>query len=130
MSGILELETLLNGMEPTLQQGDFVFCSVIQSYQYTQHKPVCVFVEPEGLTLILPVEQAIAAGLEFSGTFKQITLMVHSSLEAIGLTAAVANKLAEHNISANVVAAFYHDHVFVQSDKAEQALLALKEFNS
>jgi hypothetical protein len=52
-------------------------------------------------------------------------LTVHSSLDAVGLTAAVAGKLAEHGISANVVAASYHDHIFVPRDKAEQALRLL-----
>jgi hypothetical protein len=53
---------------------------------------------------------------------------VHSSLEAVGLTAAVSKKLADKGISANVIAAYYHDHIFVQSAKAEEALYALTEF--
>jgi hypothetical protein len=58
-----------------------------------------------------------------------ITLTVHSSLEAVGLTAAVSAKLTEHNISANVIAAYYHDHILVQSERAEDAMKALGEFN-
>ncbi|MEH6453460.1 MAG: ACT domain-containing protein, partial [Psychromonas sp.] len=38
-------------------------------------------------------------------------------------------KLASHGISANVIAAYYHDHIFVQAEKADQALLALKELS-
>jgi len=79
------------------------------------------------LTLILPVEVAQQARLQFESRFRQITLTVHSSLAAVGLTAAVATKLASHDISANVVAAYYHDHIFVPAEKAESALLALKE---
>ena len=52
--------------------------------------------------------------------------MVHSSLAAVGLTAAVAAALADHGISANVVAAFYHDHIFVPAERAEEALAALR----
>ena len=63
--------------------------------------------------------------VEYSGVFKCITLSVHSSLDAVGLTAAVATKLTQSNISANVVAAYYHDHVFVASKDAEQALADL-----
>lgn len=61
--------------------------------------------------------------------FKGITLTIHSSLDAVGLTAAVSTKLAEKDISANVIAAYYHDHIFVQSEKAELAMEALGEFS-
>lgn len=67
---------------------------------------------------------------EYESLFKQITLTVYSSLDALGLTAAVARKLASHGISANVVAAYYHDHIFVQKEKADEALLALKELSA
>ena len=77
--------------------------------------------------MVLEESTAVRAGLSFSGTFRQITLTVHSSLEAVGLTAAVASKLADRGISANVIAAYYHDHIFVQSDMAVSALKALSE---
>ena len=60
-------------------------------------------------------------GLTYETAFKKITLQVHSSLDAVGLTAAVSSALANKGISANVVAAFYHDHVFVPSDRSEEA---------
>ena len=56
-----------------------------------------------------------------------ISLNVHSSLDAVGLTAAFSNRLAEYGISANVVAGFYHDHIFVHSELAEKAIRALGE---
>ena len=65
--------------------------------------------------------------IAYTGLFSCITLMVHSSLDAVGLTAAVATKLTEANISANVVAAFYHDHIFVALDDTEQALSSLRD---
>ena len=75
-------------------------------------------------TLIVSVDAADKAQLAYESTFKQITLTVHSSLDAVGLTAAVSTKLTSHGISANVVAAYYHDHIFVQTEKADKALLA------
>jgi hypothetical protein len=83
------------------------------------------FQEDEGLSLILEQTAADKAGLIYESVFRGITLTVHSSLDAIGLTAAVVGELAEHGISANVVAASYHDHIFVPRDKAEQALKLL-----
>ena len=130
MSGITELEKLLKSMEPELIESEFVFCTVSGSLiDYVSLNPVATFIETEGLTLVLEKSIAQNAELKFEGTFRQITLTVHSSLEAVGLTAAVSEKLANKGISANVVAAYYHDHVFVQSAKAEIALLALKEFD-
>lgn len=78
------------------------------------------------MTLIVPQHEADAADLSYEGVYRAITLTVHSSLSAVGLTAAVASTLADHGISANVVAAYYHDHVFVPADGAEAAVSALK----
>ena len=129
MSGIKELDQLLKSMKPHLQEGEFVFCTVKGDLQdYIELNPVGTFIEPEGLTLILERGLAEQKQLSFDGSFRMITLTVHSSLEAVGLTAAVSTKLAAKDISANVVAAYYHDHIFVPAAKAELALLALNEF--
>ncbi len=128
MAGIIELNELLKSMAPEIQSGEYVFCTVDGNCSdYAHLNPRAFFVEPEGLTLILSVEVADKAQLAYESIFKQITLTVHSSLAAVGLTAAVATKLSSHGISANVVAAYYHDHIFVQSDKADEALLAILE---
>lgn len=129
MSGIIELNQLLKSMSPHLNEGEYAFCTVAGDLMdYVHLNPLCSFRESEGLTLILFAEDAKRANITFDGTYKQITLSVHSSLEAVGLTAAVAAKLTEYQISANVVAAYYHDHIFVPSAKATQAMSALREF--
>ncbi|MBC7003279.1 ACT domain-containing protein [Photobacterium sp. BZF1] len=131
MSGITDLQQLLKSMAPELKDGEFVFCTVEGDLsQYVGLSPISTFQEQEGLTLVLGKDNADKAGLAYEGTFRMITLTVHSSLEAVGLTAAVASKLAERGISANVIAAYYHDHVFVQSAKATEALEALHSFSS
>ncbi|HAS61160.1 MAG TPA: transporter [Vibrio sp.] len=131
MSGITELDQLLKSMHPRLLQPEFVFCTVAGDLsQYISLNPVATFIEAEGLTLVLEKSAAEGAGLSFEGAFRQITLTVHSSLEAVGLTAAVSAKLAAKGISANVIAAYYHDHIFVQSAKAQAALKALQEFST
>ncbi len=131
MAGIVELDELLKTMSPEIKSGEYVFCAVEGNYSdYAHLNPLGCFVEAEGLTLIVAVEAAEKDRLEYAGKFKQITLTVHSSLDAVGLTAAVATKLAACGISANVVAAYYHDHIFVQTEKADEALLALKEFSA
>ncbi|WP_261905388.1 ACT domain-containing protein [Vibrio fortis] len=131
MSGITDLDELLRSMSPELMPTEFVFCTTSGALvDYLKLEPVATFIESEGLTLVLEKSRAEKAGLAFEGIYQQITLTVHSSLDAVGLTAAVASKLASKGISANVIAAYYHDHIFVQKDKATAALLALEEFSA
>lgn len=129
MCGEKDLGLLIASMSPTLSEQEFVFCSVpnMQFMLNLGVSPKGMFEESEGLTLILTQSQAEIAKLAFSGTYRCITLNVHSSLEAVGLTAAVASALTKANISANVVAAYFHDHIFVPSAKAQQGLQALDE---
>ena len=80
--------------------------------------------------MVVARQDADRAGLAYDSVFRCITLNVHSSLEAVGLTAAVSGKLAETGISANVIAAYYHDHIFVPAEKADAALSALNELSN
>ena len=131
MAGEKDLRKLMASLSPRLMDGDFVFCTVRDAKygDFAELSPMASFREDEGLTLLVTKENADKAGFNYESIFKCITLKIHSSLEAVGLTAAVSNKLADRGISANVVAAYYHDHIFVQAEKADAALSALKEFN-
>jgi uncharacterized protein len=124
MAGETDLGRLLASLTPALEAGDFVFTTTTGEPP-AGLAPLATFREPEGITLILDRASARAAGLAFEGVYRQITLQVHSSLEAVGLTAAVATRLAAEGISANVVAAYHHDHIFVPERDAERALAAL-----
>ena len=127
MSGETDLEKLLRGMKPKLNAGEFVFCTVDSFQHAAKLNPVCVFQEQEGITVILPKHQADDVSLPYSVICAWITLTVHSSLEAVGLTAAVSKALTAANISCNVVAAYYHDHIFVPVQEASRALDVLTQ---
>ncbi len=129
MAGETDLDKLLALLQPKLLEGEFVFCSLpdIHYGDLADLHPLACYQEDEGLSLLLEKQAADAADLHYNSVFRGITLSVHSSLDAIGFTAAVANKLAVNGISANVVAAHYHDHVFVPADKAELAMQLLTE---
>ncbi|MBU2918231.1 ACT domain-containing protein [Psychrosphaera sp. F3M07] len=130
MVGETNLTTLLQSMSPKLMTDEYVFCCVTDNHMdYQALSPLATFRETEGLTLVITKAQAEANNIPFESVFSGITLTVHSSLDAVGLTAAVASKLAEYEISANVIAAYYHDHIFVQKEKAELAIKALQEFS-
>ncbi len=131
MAGKTDLSEILDTINPILVPGDYVFCNVPGQYgEYAALEPVASFMEKEGLTLVLPLANAKKAGIGYESVFRMITLSVHSSLDAVGLTAAVATRLTEHGISANVFAAFYHDHIFVQSDKADLAVSVLADLSN
>lgn len=82
-------------------------------------------VEGELTTLVVPRESAHRAGLPVTVEFAWLTLAVQSSLEAIGLTAAISARLAAEDIACNVLAGYHHDHVLVPAVRADDAIAAL-----
>jgi uncharacterized protein len=129
-TGEKDLTTLLQTMQPALHTGNYVFCSVADTGLIPGDKIILLFKEPEGTTLIIKKETADVAGLAYAFVASWITLTVHSSLEAVGLTAAFSGALAKEGISCNVVAAFYHDHIFVDKKDAEKAMAVLNALAS
>lgn len=127
MAGESALNVLLKSMQPYLVEGTYVFCTskTLSLEEAVSLRPKATFIEEEGLTLVLEKEMALHHALDFEGEFSLISLKVHSSLEAVGLTAAFANCLKEQGISANVIAGYYHDHIFVPKQRAQEALAAL-----
>lgn len=127
MSGIVGLDELIKSLSPRLQDEVYAFCTVPGSIgDYAALEPVAFMQEEEGLTLILPLSVAKRQNVRFEGMYRQITLNVHSSLEAVGLTAEVSSTLASNGIPANIIAGYFHDHVFVPGDKAEKAMELLE----
>lgn len=118
MTGVTDLDTLLASLEPRLHAGELVFCTLPGAAygDRTDLEPLAAFAEEEGLTLVVPRRRAEAAGLAWEGPFRCLILTVHSSLAAVGLTAAVAAALTDRGISANVLAAFHHDHLLVPAE--------------
>lgn len=128
MAGERDLDTLIASMAPELMDSEYVFCS-FPNARYGDHaalEPVAAMVEAEGLTLVIPRARADEAAIDYESVFRGITLRVHSSLDAVGLTAAFARALGDEGISANVIAGYFHDHIFVQGDRASAAMAALE----
>src|SRR5438067_13159280 len=128
MTAITDLDVLIRSMHPVLNEGSYVFCSVHDLGTVSLQDILCFFKEKEGTTVILKKEIADAHLLPYTFVASWITLSVHSSLEAVGLTAAFSKALADKGISCNVVAAFYHDHIFIAKEYADKAMKALLEF--
>ncbi|CAM2175050.1 ACT domain-containing protein [Burkholderia orbicola] len=122
---VTNLEQLLASMQPELNEGAYVFSSVQPDWDVSRLAPVATFREREGLTIIIDEQTALREGLPVLFRAAWITLTVHSDLEAVGLTAAVAEALTRASISCNVVAAAFHDHIFVPVERAADALVQL-----
>jgi hypothetical protein len=124
-AGEADLLILISQMSPSLDDQVWAFVSVDEvSSEYVAERALATFREAEGTTLIVPWE--IAQEFDVcSEPMSRITLNIHSSLEAVGLTAAVSQALASEAISANVVAGFYHDHIFVPQTAGERAVACL-----
>jgi hypothetical protein len=127
MAGETSLTTLLRSMNPQLNDGAYVFCSLSDAAQLDGVQPLGSFQEAEGLTVILPCLQAEQLRLPYNYVAAWLTLHVHSALQAVGLTAAVAGALAQAGISCNVIAGFYHDHLFVAHADGPRALAVLQQ---
>ena len=127
MAGETNLNTLLRNMTPLLNEGDYVYCTVTDIDAIDIKNVLGIFKEEEAVTVILKKEIADQLDLKYEYIAAWITLTIHSSLEATGLTAAFAVALAKEEISCNVVAAYYHDHIFVAKKDAERAMEALKQ---
>lgn len=126
---LTDLHEMLSALAPEMDDQRYVFCQVQgEVVSFLELSPVAVIQEREGTTLVLTESAAGDAGLEFEGVFRRITLTVHSSLQAVGLTAAVSTRLAEACIAANMVAGYCHDHIFVPAERAEEALSLLSGF--
>lgn len=124
------LVRLINSMNPILNVGDYVFCSINNIEDIKTKDIVMFFKEKEGVTCILNKKNADKLNLKYDFVSSWITLNVFSSLEAIGFTSFFTKLLSEQGISCNVVAAFHHDHIFVPKKETKKALQILKNTKS
>ncbi len=129
MSGETDLDILLASMEPTLHESPYGFLTVPNEQPLAGINDVfAVIRETEGVTLLAPIDQLQGMGFVSELQWARITLTVHSSLSAVGLTAAFAKVLGDRGISANVIAGYFHDHILVQWHLRHEAMSALASF--
>lgn len=128
MVGETDLQVMLASMQPEMDPRDFVFCTLSRnaSVDFNNEAVLATVREAEGLSVVLDRQYAEELGVAFESVFRKISLTVHSSLEAVGLTAAFATALGDACISANVIAGHYHDHILVGKEDADRAVHVLR----
>lgn len=130
MNGKTTLRKLVENLSPVLDEQVYVYVSVKDRIFPRSLHPKLVFEESEGTTLIVEQHVAETHNLKFNFLCRQITLNVHSSLEAVGFMAHIAKTLSDHGISVNPVSGFFHDHLFVPASRAEDALRILRDLET
>ncbi|QIE45102.1 ACT domain-containing protein [Pseudohalocynthiibacter aestuariivivens] len=130
MTGEHDLNTLLASMDPVLASETFVFVTIPSRQVPADITAKMMLQEAEGTTLILPRVEAEAANLPYTFAARMITLNVHSALDAVGFIARIATELAAHGMGVNPVAGYYHDHLFIPEDRADDAMRILRAFSA
>jgi hypothetical protein len=129
MKGETDLTALLKNMNPVLNEGEYVITTVPDIGDIDREDAVCEFKEEEGITVVMERKKADELKLDYHFVASWITLRVHSSLDAVGLTALFSTALSQHKISANVIAGYYHDHIFVPQQDAGKAMEVLRSLS-
>ena len=123
-----ETREMLARMNPLLSEEEFVFCATSDPDLAARAQAFALgwFNEDGGTSLILERPGAEALGFDVDLPMRRIVLSVNSALDGVGLTAAISAALTRAAIPCNMVAAYRHDHVFVPSAMADQALAILE----
>ena len=132
MPGQTDLKKILESIDPYLVDESFIFMTTDQSLSSISNtlNPIASFKENEGLTLVITQATADKNAITYDSVFSCISLGVHSSLESYGLISIISRELTQNNISTNVFSGYYHDHIFVQSGKADKALEIISKIGS
>jgi hypothetical protein len=129
MTAVRETNAMIAGMAPVALSGRWHFCTVAADDPRCDRLRLiarATLDETEGWSLILDEAAAVAEGMTTDMPMTQISLEVHSALDGIGLTAAISKALTEAELPCNIVAGYHHDHIFVPSGRADEAVALLR----
>ena len=128
--GKKNIDYILKNLNPRLNPDDYIF-TIVNSLDSIDINEILAYIrESEGISLIMKKSVADFLQVPYFGVWSWITLDVHSSLDAVGLTSVVSNAFSEIGLSCNIVAGYHHDHIFIQKEMAEKAMNTLAILSS
>jgi hypothetical protein len=132
MSGQTDLRAMLQSITVSVRPARYTVLTLPNDEQSPPmgHGVAAVIEEGEGLTVVATVERARTEGWPVDFVAAWLTIDVHSSLEAVGLTAAFSRALGRAGIACNVIAAYYHDHILVPHDESDMAVEVIEALAS
>lgn len=125
MPGETDLATMLESLRITRREEPFTVVSLRSPIEVGDAIAALV-TEDEGTTAVVTIAEAERRGWPVDFRAAWLTVSVHSSLEAVGLTAALSAVLADQGIACNVLAGYHHDHLLVPLERADDAVEALE----
>ncbi len=125
MSGESDLGSILRTLEVNRRDGVFVFATVPLGESLPDVPLSAMVSEADGTSLVLTRQAADDAGLDYEFEAAWLSVVNHTSLEAVGVTASISTALAMKGIPCNVIAGFHHDHILVPHDQADEAMAAI-----
>jgi hypothetical protein len=123
-----DLDRMLASLD--VEQRDGLYTFVCGDWPSLRARAHAIVQEREGPTYVVAVADAAEAGAPVDFVAAWLTLTVWSSLDSIGLTAAVSAALAEARVPCNVIAGYHHDHLLVPVGRVDEALRVLRKLSS
>lgn len=130
MTGQTHLPSILATIDVVVRPGGFSVLTLRTPDAAVDAVAVARITEVEGITYVVPEAFARARGEAAGFLAAWLSLKVHSALNAVGVTAAVAGVLAERGIACNVLAGAFHDHLLVPMARRDDAIAAIRSLRT
>lgn len=125
MSGETDLAAILRSLTVS-RRDDVVTMVTLPQPVPLANGILAVITEAEGTTVVATITEAERRGWSVGFVGVWLTIDVHTSLEGVGLTAALSAELASAGIPCNVLAGYFHDHLLVPADRADEAVALIE----
>jgi hypothetical protein len=127
MTDTTELQEMLQTIEVSCDNVEYGFTTVPKSLHISTNEVLGSIQEEEGVTILATKAYMEDKGIIFEGPFAKLIVQASVPIGFIRFTAALAGKLADKGVPANIVSAYNHNIIFIPYDLREQAAATIEE---